>query len=60
MAQINSPSQGLNGLSPICGLKNSPSVSPQTKGIIIMSRALAFQGLAKTLNFKIYVWGESW
>ena len=34
IAQMNSQSQGLNRLSPICGLKNEKSVPPQAKGII--------------------------
>ena len=57
--QMNLQSQGLNELSPICGLKNWLSVSPETKGIIIISRGLPLQGLARTLSFEIYVW-DSW
>ena len=53
--QMNLQRQGLNELSPICGLKNSLSVSPETKEIIIISRALTLQGLARTLSFEIYV-----
>ena len=47
--------KGLTGFHLSVALKNSLSVSPQTKGIIIMSRALALQDLAKTHSFEIYV-----
>ena len=55
MINIDVQVKGLTGYRLSVALKISLSVSSQTKGIIIMSRALALQDLAKTHSFEIYV-----
>ena len=55
MINIDIQVKGLTDYRLSVALKNSHSVSPQTKGIIIMSRALALQDLAKMHSFEIYV-----
>ena len=52
MININIQVKGLTGYRLSVALKNSLRVSPQTKGMIIMSRALALQALAKTHSFE--------